>query len=523
MSQVFDMTMLGGGVHLWRLVRVLRVLKRFDAWFAVRRLGPHPWFIRLGLWVATFGVVRKRRLPDRQGERLAAALAHLGPAFVKLGQMLATRADLVGPDLAADLRRLQDRMDPFSADQARAAVEETLGRPIAQMFTRFDDRPIAAASIAQVHKAITVDGQTVACKVLRPDVEQRFYRDLRAFAWVARLAELVATEARRLRAQAVVRTLAQSVARELDLRLEAAAASELADNMAGEPGYRLPQVLWTLTGRRVLTMEWIDGVPLADTESVKAAGHDLRHLAERVVQTFLKQAMRDGFFHADLHQGNFFVEADGTLVALDFGIMGRLDRASAIYLAEILWAFQQRDYRRAARAHFRAGYVPPDKSEAEFAQALRAIAEPVHDRPVSEISAGDLLGQLFATTAAFDMHTRPELILLQRSMVMVEGLAAALEPSVNMWAASRPVIEAWTRERLSLEVQAADALLDAARFAGRMPGLIAAAEQAIYRLAQAPAGEAPQPAPAPAPSVFWPVTAAVFAGLSLGLLIALIS
>jgi len=289
MSQVFDMTMLGGGVHLWRLVRVLRVLKRFDAWFAVRRLGPHPWFIRLGLWVATFGVVRKRRLPDRQGERLAAALAHLGPAFVKLGQMLATRADLVGPDLAADLRRLQDRMDPFSADQARAAVEETLGRPIAQMFTRFDDRPIAAASIAQVHKAITVDGQTVACKVLRPDVEQRFYRDLRAFAWVARLAELVATEARRLRAQAVVRTLAQSVARELDLRLEAAAASELADNMAGEPGYRLPQVLWTLTGRRVLTMEWIDGVPLADTESVKAAGHDLRHLAERVVQTFLKR------------------------------------------------------------------------------------------------------------------------------------------------------------------------------------------------------------------------------------------
>lgn len=512
--------MIPGLSPLWRLIRVLRALKRYRAWFAVEAVGERRWYVRLALNLPTLFVLRKRKLPARPGARLAAALVDLGPAYVKLGQLLATRADMVGEDLAADLRMLQDRMPPFSTEVARAAVAETLGRPVDALFADFAETPVAAASIAQVHKARTQDGAWVAVKVLRPGVESAFRRDLEAFAGLADLAERISQEARRLRLRAVVKTLADGVSRELDLRLEAAAASELGDYMAGEAGYRIPKVDWRRTGRRAMTLEWVDGIALSEPAKLAAAGHDRRVLAARVVQIFLKQAMRDGYFHADLHQGNFLVEPDGTLVALDFGIMGRLDREAALYLADILYSFQQRDYRRAARAHFRAGYVPKGKSEEEFAQALRAIAEPIHDRPVSEVSAGQLLGLLFATTANFDMQTRPELVLLQRAMMMVEGLAATIDPEINMWEASRPVIEEWIGERASLEVLAAEAIIDAGRSLARLPEVLSALETVVKRTASEKDAPQVELSGFPGPVMFGVGAAG---GLLLGLIIAFLT
>ncbi|MBK5912143.1 2-polyprenylphenol 6-hydroxylase [Rhodothalassium salexigens] len=466
--------------HAARFARVLWVLKRHGAWFAVRRLGPLPWPARLLVSLAALPAPGRDDEAD-EGKRLVAALHALGPAYVKLGQTLATRPDIVGPGLAVELGALQDRLPPFSGEAARKVIEEDLGQPVDSLFPRFDDRAVAAASIAQVHKARTADGRDVAVKVARPGIRTQFARDLDAFAWAAKWAERLSPEARRLRATDVVETLREGVERELDLRLEAAAASELRETMLGEPHYRVPEIDWHRTARRVMTMEWIDGTPLSDMATLDARGHDRHALAERVVQIFLKQAMRDGYFHADLHQGNFLVEADGTLVALDFGIMGRLDRESALYLAEILWAFQERDYMRAAKSHFKAGYVPGDRSVADFAMALRAIAEPVHDRPVEEISAGDMLAQLFATTAAFDMETQPQLLMLQRSMVMVEGLASTLDPRVNLWASSRPVIESWIRDQYGLEAQAADTLIEAGRSIGRLPDLARAGARLLER------------------------------------------
>ena len=466
--------------HSARFARVLWVLKRYGAWFAVRRLGPMPVPVRALLALAALPAPGKAQQAS-EGKRLAEALTHLGPAYIKLGQTLATRPDIVGPTIAADLGALQDKLPPFSDQAARQAIEASLGKPIDALFSEFQPTPVAAASIAQVHKAETAEGGKVAVKVVRPGIDAKFGRDLDAFAWAAKWAERFSPEARRLRASDVVETLRVGVLRELDLRLEAAAASELREAMLGEPYYRVPQIDWHRTARRVMTMEWVDGVPLSDRDALDAAGHDRREMANRIVQIFLTQAMRDGFFHADLHQGNFLVESDGTLVALDFGIMGRLDRQAALYLAEILWAFQERDYTRAAKGHFRAGYVPDDQSVADFAMALRAIAEPVHDRPVEEISAGDLLAQLFATTAAFDMQTQPQLLMLQRSMVMVEGLAGYLDPKMNMWAASRPVIESWVREQYGLEAQAADAVLEAGRAAARLPDVAGAAVRLLER------------------------------------------
>lgn len=500
--------------HSLRFLGVARVLARHDALFWIDTLSQAPRGLRPLIRLATRFARRRRGLPDAPGRRLAEALRSLGPAYIKLGQMLATRPDLIGAALAEELRDLQDSLPPFDPAQARARIAAELGQPLHDIFADFRDTAVAAASVAQVHKAKTPDGRIVAVKILRPDIEADFRRDLAAFRWAAMFVERFLPQARRLRPHAVVETIADSVAHELDLRLEAAAAAELAENMAGEPGYRIPAVDWQRTGRTVLTLEWVDGIPLSDVEALRDAGFDRGKLAATVVRVFLLQAMRDGVFHADLHQGNLFVDPDGTLVALDFGIVGRLDRASRRYLAEILYGFQERDYARVARWHFSAGYVPPGHSESRFAEAMRAIAEPIFDRPARDISAGRLLGQLFATTEHFGMQTQPQLILLQRSMVMVEGMALHLDTEANMWALSRPVIAEWIRGELSPELVLADSLHEIRETVTRLPAMLARADRLLQRMEQDRAQEH-RPADSARPNEMRPARGAALLALAL--------
>jgi ubiquinone biosynthesis protein len=425
---------------------------------------------------------------DGNETRLSEALTSLGPSYIKLGQFLATRDDIIGRELARDLSTLQDRLPPFSQSEARAAVEEALGAPIDQLYAEFGP-PVAAASIAQVHKAQVrePDGtlKQVAVKVLRPGIEQRFQKDLDSYFFAARMIERFHTPSRRLRPIAVVDTLAKSVAIEMDLRMEAAAISEMAENTKNDEGFRVPQVDWTRSARRVLTLEWIDGIPIADRDKLAAAGHNVKALGARLMQAFLRHAMRDGFFHADMHPGNLFIDDEGRIVAVDFGIMGRLGMKERRFLAEILYGFLNRNYQRVAEVHFEAGYVPRKHSVAQFAQALRAIGEPIMDRPASEISMAQLLGQLFQYTEVFDMQTRPELLLLQKTMVVVEGVGRSLDPELNMWVVSEPVVKDWMEQTFGAGAQieaAAEGAASVGRFMGDIPKLLGQAERTAEAL-----------------------------------------
>ncbi|GLK79544.1 putative protein kinase UbiB [Methylopila turkensis] len=423
------------------------------------------------------GRLIERRSARDGAEGLARALQRLGPSYVKLGQFLATRPDVVGIQTARDLERLQDQVDPFPQELAEAAIAEALGAPLSSRFTHLGP-PVAAASIAQVHRATVSDAfgeRVVAVKVLRPGVTHRFGRDLQAFFRIARLIERFAPKTRRLKPVVVVETLARSVAIEMDLRLEAAALSEIAENTAADPGFRVPAVDWERTARGVLTMEWIDGVKLSDRAGLAAAGHDLPALGRHVMQTFLRHAMRDGFFHADMHPGNLFVDAAGGLVAVDFGITGRLGMKERRFLAEILHGFIVRDYRRIAEVHFEAGYVPPEQSVDEFARALRAIGEPIHSRTADQISMAKLLTLLFEVTELFQMQTRPELLMLQKTMVVVEGVARSLDPKLDMWATAAPVVREWLERNLGpigIAENAVDELRQLARGIAAGPELL---------------------------------------------------
>src|ERR1043166_6741042 len=420
----------------------------------------------------------ERRSGERAAVRLAAALTRLGPTYVKLGQFLATRPDVVGMALARDLESLQDKMAPFPQSEAEAAVAAALGTPLSKAFASFGPA-VAAASIAQVHRAEIESAQgrrPVAVKVLRPDIERRFQVDLDAFRFAAGAAENLSAEARRLRLLGGVETSARKVAIEMDLRLEAAAIAEMAQNTRDDPDFRVPAVDWDRTARNVLTLEWIDATPLSDRERLAAQGLDLKHLGRALLQTFLRHALRDGFFHADMHPGNLFVDDAGHLIAVDFGIMGRLGPNERRFLAEILYGFITRNYRRTAEVHFEAGYVPPRHSVESFAQAIRAIGEPIHNRPASEISMAKLLTLLFEMTGLFDMRTRPELLLLQKSMVVVEGVARSLDRDIDMWATAEPVVREWVERHLGPAGRIEDAAqgaVEVGRFLGGVPGLLA--------------------------------------------------
>jgi len=472
--------MAGTIAALFRMAAAGFVLARQGA-FALVDLDELPALpktaLRLGRLIERRGIEESDRTA-----RLTVALNRLGPSYVKLGQFLATRPDIIGRAASESLGRLRDEMEPFPEEQARATIEKALHRPVDEIFRCFSPA-IAAASIAQVHRAEIADEgeiRPVAVKVLRPGIRQRFRRDLDTFYAGARLIERIDPASRRLRPVAVVDTLSRSVAIEMDLRLEAAALSEMAEATVEDEGFRVPAVEWELTARDVLTLEWIDGIKLYDLDGLRAAGHDLPELARRLMQSFLRHALRDGFFHADMHQGNLFVDAAGNIVAVDFGIMGRLGRAERRFLAEILFGFIRRDYYRIAEVHFSAGYVPAQHSVEDFAQALRAIGEPIHGQKASEISMARLLSLLFEVTELFDMQTRPELLLVQKTMVVVEGVARSLDPDFDMWSASEPVVSAWIERHLGPAGQlelAADGVGALGRLVGELPRLAERAER----------------------------------------------
>lgn len=464
--------------NLLRLAAIARTLGRYGALPAddVRAVAPGV------AWV--MARLNRDGVPGRKGQRLARALTDLGPSFVKLGQALSTRADLVGEAVAEDLAQLRDRLDPFPGADARAMIEEALGRPIDTLYARFEDAAVAAASIAQVHFAETPDGRQVAVKVLRPGVEAAFARDLDLMDWLARLALAVQPKLARLKPVEVVRTVADSVALEMDLRMEAAAASELADNFKGDESFRIPAVDWDRTAKRVMTIERVDGLPVDRIDALRAAGHDPDRILAHAADAFFNMVFRDGFFHADLHPGNLFVNAQGNLVAVDFGIMGRLDRQTRLYLADMLVGFLNRDYDLVARVHFQAGYVPADQDLELFRQACRSIGEPVHGRPLHEISVGKLLAQLFATTERFAMETQPQLLLLQKSMLTAEGVGRVLNPTINMWELARPLIERWMIENRGPEARVVEAASALAGIAGRLPQLLRDAETLSAQLAE---------------------------------------
>ena len=424
---------------------------------------------------------------EDRSRRLVEALTKLGPSYIKLGQFLATRDDIIGSQNARDLSALQDRLPPFSMAEARIAVQDALGQPVEALFSSFG-APVAAASIAQVHKATTTDGghsREVAVKILRPAIEARFQRDLESYFFAARAIEKLHQPSRRLRPVAVVDTLAKSMAIEMDLRMEAAAISEMAENTANDEGFRVPKVDWARSARRVLTLEWIDGISISDHVALREAGHNLKPLGHLLMRTFLRHAMRDGFFHADMHPGNLFVDADGIIVAVDFGIMGRLGAKERRFLAEILYGFITRNYRRVAEVHFDAGYVPDHHPTELFAQALRAIGEPLMDKTADQISMARLFGQLFQVTEMFDMQTRPELLLLQKTMVVVEGVARTLDPQLNIWTTAEPVVQEWMEAHLGAEGRlqnAADGAATLSRFVGDIPSLLSRAERTANSL-----------------------------------------
>ncbi len=420
------------------------------------------------------------------------ALTALGPAYIKFGQILSTRPDIVGEELATQLKYLQDKLPPFDTAIAKRMIEEELGTPVDQMFSEFSE-PVAAASIAQVHRARLIEtGQEVAVKVLRPDIERAFRKDIDAFYLTARVVELLAPAARRLRPMDVITHFEGVVLGELDLRLESSAASEFADNTKSDVGFQVPKPVWFLSGRQVMTLGWAEGIGLNDNALIDAAGHDRTVLGARVLQLFLNHALRDGYFHADMHQGNLKVAANGDIIAYDFGIMGRIDEYTRRVYAEILFGFIRKDYRRVAEVHFEAGYVAPTHDIDEFARALRAVGEPIFGMDASRISMARLLTYLFQVTERFGMETRTELILLQRTMVVVEGVARSLDPHINIWEVAKPIVEGYIKTSIGPAALLRDLAHTArilARFGPKLPRLV---EAALIKQADGPVPVSPR-------------------------------
>jgi len=470
-------------VHGWRVLKWGRILARHGALRGIERDPNTPAPVRRLARIARFGA----RLPARP--RYADAFQDIGPAAIKLGQTLATRPDLVGEDAAHDLLRLQDQLPAVPYETIHAAIRTGLGRDPATLFARIEQTPVGAASIAQVHRAVTTDGRQVAVKVLRPGVEEDFARAIDTYQWAAAQIESLSVEARRLRPRLTIENFRRWTLRELNFRREAASASELAEAMTAEPDFVVPAIDWQRSTAKVLTVEWIDGIKLSDRAALVAAGYDLPRLAETLVRAFLRQAIAEGFFHADMHQGNLFALPGNKIAAIDFGIMGRIDRRARVWLAEILYGLITGNYKRVAEIHFEAGYVPAHHNVAEFATALRAVGEPMRGLPVKDMSIGMMLDGLFSITRDFDMVTQPHLLLLQQTMVMVEGVATSLDPDINLWESAAPFVREWIRTELGPEAAIADRLILDLRTLAGVPELVRRIEARF----PAPGGEPPAP------------------------------
>jgi ubiquinone biosynthesis protein len=427
------------------------ILLRYDALLPKETAHLLPPLPRLGMGLLRGLFAKKTNL--RPGERYAIAFQQLGPAFIKLGQVLSTRGDIFGKLFISDLAHLKDNLPPFPREVALASVEESLGKPVDAIFAEFGE-VLGSASIAQAHEAVLLDGRKVAVKILRPDIEEVVAADIAMMTLSAKIIAFFFPSARRLEPVAFVGTVAQSLLLELDLRLEASACDEIGKTINEEPWMKAPKVVWHQVSRRVLVTEWAPGTPLSRPEALTLPGLQHKETADNLIRAFLSQALDHGAFHADLHEGNLFVQAPAQLTAIDFGIIGRLRPKERRYLAEMLWGFLRRDYKRVAEVHFEAGYVPRHHNVDSFAQALRAVGEPVLGQKATEVSMGRLLTQLFDITAQFDMHLRPELVLLQKTMVSVEGVARRIYPEHDLWEAARPVVQAWISRELSPVAQA---------------------------------------------------------------------
>jgi len=505
---------LRGPHNIWRLVQTLATMERTGAnRFVLQQLGA-PASVRAAARVMGWPFKWLGEKGDPSLPPTTRAITALGPAYIKFGQILSTRPDVVGDELAVQLRVLQDKLPPFPVEVAKQTVAQELGRPADEVFSEFSE-PIAAASIAQVHKArVRETGELVAVKVLRPHVERNFRKDIDAFYFAASTIELLAPFSRRLRPTDVIAHFDGVVTGELDLRIESSAAAEYAANTENDQGFTVPRVIWPLSGKRVMTLGWCEGVPLGDNAALDAAGHDRRAIGERVLSMFLSHALRDGFFHADMHQGNMKVAPNGDVLVFDFGIMGRIDEYTRRVYAEILYGFIRRDYRRVAEVHFEAGYVPADREIDEFAQALRSVGEPIFGMDATHISMARLLAYLFEVTERFGMATRTELILLQRTMVVVEGVARSLNPSINIWEVAKPIVEDYIKENIGPKAVVRDLARTArvlSRFGPRLPEL---AEAALIRQSQ------PDPEPprtSPLKPALWMGTGAAIAAAAFGL------
>lgn len=435
-------------MSLIRSFRIVWVTGRYrlDTLMAHQAL---PLLLRLSLWLFPLRWIFRAR--DNQGRRLRLALEALGPVFIKFGQILSTRRDLLPEEMAFELAYLQDRVAPFPTAQARAIIEEQLGEPVSNLFARFDDEPLASASIAQVHSAQLTDGSDVVVKVIRPGILKTIRKDIRLMKLLARVVNLI-PDGRRLRPMEVVEEFERTIIDELDMLREGANAATLRRNTLADGKLYVPEVYWSLTRPRVLVLERIYGVPVSDIETLKAHNTNFKMLAERGVEIFFSQVFRDSFFHADMHPGNVFVDISNPAIpkyiGIDCGIVGSLSREDQSYLAQNLLAFFNRDYYRVAELHVESGWVPADTRVNEFEAAIRSVCEPIFEKPISEISFGMLLIRLFQTARRFDMTVQPQLVLLQKTLLNIEGLGRELYPELNLWETAKPFLENWVKAQV---------------------------------------------------------------------------
>ena len=481
---------------LFTLFKLGRKLAKSDALTIATKFNEPPLVIKILFKIIGFSFSKNNVINQIENEeqKLSNSLQSMGTTFIKLGQFLATRPDIIGEELSKQLETLQDKLPPFSLSEAKEMIKKDLGNETYNSIINLSE-PIAAASIAQVHKAQINDNGTiknVAIKILRPNIKKIFNEEIDALMLLAFLVESFIKKTKRLKLVEVVFLLKEITNLEMDLRFEAAAANEYTDNTKNDAGFKVPKIYWNFTSENVMTLDWVDGISIRETEELLKRNIDTKKIASDIIQHFLRHAIRDGFFHADMHQGNIFIDNSGQIVPIDFGIMGRLDKLSQRFLAEILFGFIQRDYKKVAEVHLSAGLVPKEVPINDLAQALRSIGEPIFGQSVKDISGGKLLKQLFDVTEKFNMQTQPQLLLLQKTMVVVEGVARKLNPETNIWETSKPVLEKWLSETKDPINTINETLKDSVDVIKRLPNLPEVMDKANQALTFLASGQIPQ-------------------------------